>query len=734
MKLLPHRRLASPRRLLILLCLALSIVLAYYLLSAPAADKAAFVYKETAADKEPTKMLTTVLARPQPVAAVPQSAVKVTDIDCLIEDTEQVACIRRGADVYVPFDYLKRRYELSGGLSEDGRQLHWYASYARLHRPSLPYSPYGAFLHFADYTVERRERVLRVSGRRGVPISRQWDPRGHEYVIQVAQYGLSHFSKASIETETRRRENSNGNNNNNDSDEDSDEFAATRSFGEAATDWTVPDGAQLTELTGNATARVSPPPPPAAQQQRHSTASLLRFNVPADLSRGARLKLARDSPTSSGRTVLRLVDFLSVSAASVTVQMTTNRRGTVRLHYGVGYAEDYRAPGDRSDIYFAIGSPGDGWRTVTRNLRVDLEKAFEDDDDDSEEVAAVGSVDIGAADEDESVAGVEDRQRRNRKSRGRGRGRGRSRRGTRRRPGRGRRRQRNNEGDGGGGNRNRPVAIRRVQWISLRGVGYLGRVEFATAAAARPDFYRAAGDWLVANQNASTGAWPIWARRAIGSRRDRRRLVLQPGWCSAMGQGQAISLLVRLHRHWPDRSDYLAAAVRGLAPFHRDAASDSTAGVAARLFNQFTWYEEYPVPGGLFVLNGFVYSLFGLYDLRQLLTDLTAKQNGSSSSSSQQLIDGASLHSHLANVSRLYSTGMESLKSVIGLFDHGDGTYYDLRHVTNPTEEPRRARWDYHGVHVTQLMALTTLEPDPRLLAALDRWEKYLNGYRVSHN
>uniref|UniRef100_A0A1I8H5K9 Heparosan-N-sulfate-glucuronate 5-epimerase n=1 Tax=Macrostomum lignano TaxID=282301 RepID=A0A1I8H5K9_9PLAT len=653
MKLLPHRRLASPRRLLILLCLALSIVLAYYLLSAPAADKAAFVYKETAADKEPTKMLTTVLARPQPVAAVPQSAVKVTDIDCLIEDTEQVACIRRGADVYVPFDYLKRRYELSGGLSEDGRQLHWYASYARLHRPSLPYSPYGAFLHFADYTVERRERVLRVSGRRGVPISRQWDPRGHEYVIQVAQYGLSHFSKASIETETRRRENSNGNNNNNDSDEDSDEFAATRSFGEAATDWTVPDGAQLTELTGNATARVSPPPPPAAQQQRHSTASLLRFNVPADLSRGARLKLARDSPTSSGRTVLRLVDFLSVSAASVTVQMTTNRRGTVRLHYG---------------------------------------------------------------------------------SRGRGRGRGRSRRGTRRRPGRGRRRQRNNEGDGGGGNRNRSVAIRRVQWISLRGVGYLGRVEFATAAAARPDFYRAAGDWLVANQNASTGAWPIWARRAIGSRRDRRRLVLQPGWCSAMGQGQAISLLVRLHRHWPDRSDYLAAAVRGLAPFHRDAASDSTAGVAARLFNQFTWYEEYPVPGGLFVLNGFVYSLFGLYDLRQLLTDLTAKQNGSSSSSSQQLIDGASLHSHLANVSRLYSTGMESLKSVIGLFDHGDGTYYDLRHVTNPTEEPRRARWDYHGVHVTQLMALTTLEPDPRLLAALDRWEKYLNGYRVSHN
>jgi hypothetical protein len=29
----------------------------------------------------------------------------------------------------------------------------------------------------------------------GVPISSQWQKRGHIYPIQVAQYGLSHFSK-----------------------------------------------------------------------------------------------------------------------------------------------------------------------------------------------------------------------------------------------------------------------------------------------------------------------------------------------------------------------------------------------------------------------------------------------------------------------------------------------------------------------------------------------------------
>ncbi|KAH8041688.1 hypothetical protein HPB51_017490 [Rhipicephalus microplus] len=29
----------------------------------------------------------------------------------------------------------------------------------------------------------------------GVPISTQWDPKGHFYPVQIAQFGLSHFSK-----------------------------------------------------------------------------------------------------------------------------------------------------------------------------------------------------------------------------------------------------------------------------------------------------------------------------------------------------------------------------------------------------------------------------------------------------------------------------------------------------------------------------------------------------------
>ncbi|KAH3867684.1 hypothetical protein DPMN_030816 [Dreissena polymorpha] len=33
----------------------------------------------------------------------------------------------------------------------------------------------------------------------GVPMSTQWEPAGHYYPIQIAQFGLSHYSKQIVE-------------------------------------------------------------------------------------------------------------------------------------------------------------------------------------------------------------------------------------------------------------------------------------------------------------------------------------------------------------------------------------------------------------------------------------------------------------------------------------------------------------------------------------------------------
>lgn len=70
-------------------------------------------------------------------------------------------------------------------------------------------------------------------------------------------------------------------------------------------------------------------------------------------------------------------------------------------------------------------------------------------------------------------------------------------------------------------------------------------------------------------------------------------------------------------------------------------------------------YEEYPTSPASFVLNGFIYSLLGLYDLNATVPASLSRDAG-----------------------HLYEQGMISLKKMLLLFDTGSGTIYDLRHFT----------------------------------------------------
>ena len=64
----------------------------------------------------------------------------------------------------------------------------------------------------------------------------------------------------------------------------------------------------------------------------------------------------------------------------------------------------------------------------------------------------------------------------------------------------------------------------------------------------------------------------------------------------------------------------------------------------------------------------------------------------------------------------------------------GTGTFYDLRHFTIPGIAPNRARWDYHAVHIAQLLNLGTLDPDPIFNTTAKRWLGYTVGDWASHN
>ena len=78
-----------------------------------------------------------------------------------------------------------------------------------------------------------------------------------------------------------------------------------------------------------------------------------------------------------------------------------------------------------------------------------------------------------------------------------------------------------------------------------------------------------------------------------------------------MAQGQAISVMVRA-AEMTGEERFWEAAYRALRPFTKMTYEG---GVRNMFMGQYVWYEEYPFVEGLFVLNGFMYSLIGLYDL-----------------------------------------------------------------------------------------------------------------------
>ncbi|KAM3719881.1 D-glucuronyl C5-epimerase [Dirofilaria immitis] len=210
-----------------------------------------------------------------------------------------------------------------------------------------------------------------------------------------------------------------------------------------------------------------------------------------------------------------------------------------------------------------------------------------------------------------------------------------------------------------------------------------------------------AADWLANNQD-EYGGWSVPVERSIAD----KRLILPAGWHSAMAQGHALSVLTRAYVVTND-AKYLQIAKRALRLFKTEAAKG---GVLNELFGH-PWFEEYPTTPGTFVLNGFLYSLIGLYDFAQV------------SSSHDDEIDSATL----------FSMGLESLRIFLPLFDTGSGTFYDLRHLGLKTA-PNLARWGYHSVHIYLLKWLYIITKDEFLNETANRWASYATGHRVKHN
>jgi heparosan-N-sulfate-glucuronate 5-epimerase len=162
---------------------------------------------------------------------------------------------------------------------------------------------------------------------------------------------------------------------------------------------------------------------------------------------------------------------------------------------------------------------------------------------------------------------------------------------------------------------------------------------------------------------------------------------LQAPWSSAMAQGEIASLFVRASSSL-ERPDHLEHARRAISPL-----LDRSSGLVADTHDGPV-LQEYPTDPPAHVLNGWIFALWGIYDVAIACDDSDA----------------------LAS----FEAGAEALAARLPLYDVAWGwSRYDLYphrlvHVTSPF---------YQRLHVEQLRAMNEILPRPPYVRAADKWE-----------
>lgn len=182
---------------------------------------------------------------------------------------------------------------------------------------------------------------------------------------------------------------------------------------------------------------------------------------------------------------------------------------------------------------------------------------------------------------------------------------------------------------------------------------------------------RACADWALSAQRAD-GSWDAFG--PIGSARYT---------VSSMAQGEGCSMLLRAH-HMFSGDRYLEAALSAARFMLVDISDGGTAVHDDGLF-----LEEYPQRPRRSVMNGWMFSLFGLYD-----ASLVEPSFGES-----------------------FALSADTLARHLDDYDAGYWSLYDLeRRIASPA---------YHALHIAQLRVMEELAGDTRFATKAARFEGY---------
>lgn len=187
-----------------------------------------------------------------------------------------------------------------------------------------------------NFFVQVRDRVKCISASESVPVSTQWEPQGYYYPTQIAQFGLSHYSKNLTDPEPRRK-----------IIEDADQNQAV---------WTVPKSSNFTRMQETMLANNN-------HIIAFATTPYYDTAITLNLDHVLDLVLSID------------VELQPNSSITVTIQNRETKQ-LYNIHYVI--SDTLLTIDDETNFYYGIGTINVGvWKHLTRDLVIDLQKAVQ---------------------------------------------------------------------------------------------------------------------------------------------------------------------------------------------------------------------------------------------------------------------------------------------------------------------------------------------------------------------
>lgn len=183
-------------------------------------------------------------------------------------------------------------------------------------------------------------------------------------------------------------------------------------------------------------------------------------------------------------------------------------------------------------------------------------------------------------------------------------------------------------------------------------------------------------EWIINNQR-EDGSWDCFS--PIGHSKYT---------VSSMGQGEAVSVLLRMYK-FSGNKKYLMAAKKAVEFMINEVKDGGTLIIEG---NNFI-FEEYPNENEKrsSVLNGWIFSLFGIYDYLKIVDDNCVRQ--------------------------IFNNSIRSLSESLYRYDTGYWTFYD--------QSGRIASPAYHNLHIALLKVLGEITNDKNIIEYTKKFESY---------